>query len=94
VVEMVSRDDKNYVIYPVYFYRDVSRLSGRKVSKKHAIEKPTLENLAKAAKSLGLNPILEKNASYSATPWKRDGRILVDKKEPKTKLLIQLSNRL
>jgi signal recognition particle subunit SRP19 len=91
---MVSRDDKKYVIYPIYFDRSISRLKGRKVSQKHAVEKPSLENIAKAAKSLGLNPILEKNATHSSTPWKREGRILIEKKGPKSKLLLQLSNRL
>jgi len=91
---MVSRDDNKYVIYPLYFDRSVSRLHGRKVPQKHAVEKPSLENIAKAAKSLGLNPILEKNATHSSTPWKREGRILVEKKGTKSKLLLQLSNRL
>jgi signal recognition particle subunit SRP19 len=91
---MVSRDDNKYVIYPVYFDSAVSRLNGRRVAKKHAVEKPSLENLAKAAKSLGLNPVLEKDAVHSSTPWKKEGRILVEKKGPKTKLLLQLANRL
>jgi signal recognition particle subunit SRP19 len=91
---MVSRDDNKHVIYPLYFDNTVSRLNGRKVAKKHAVEKPSLENIAKAAKSLGLNPILEKDAIHSSAPWKKEGRILVEKKGPKTKLLLQLSNRL
>jgi signal recognition particle subunit SRP19 len=91
---MVSRDDNKYVIYPVYFDSTVSRLNGRRVAKKHAVEKPSLENLAKAAKSLGLNPVLEKDAVHSSTPWKKEGRILVEKKGSKTKLLLQLANRL
>lgn len=91
---MVSRDDDKYVIYPVYFDSAVSRLKGRKVAKKHAVEKPSLETIAKAAKSLGLNPILEKDAIHSSSPWKKDGRILVDKKGAKTHLLLQISNRM
>jgi signal recognition particle subunit SRP19 len=91
---MVSRDDNTYVIYPIYFDKSISRLNGRKVSQKHAVEKPSLENLAKAAKSLGLNPIVEKNAAHSSTPWKPEGRIRVAKKGPKSKLLLQISNRL
>ena len=91
---MVSRDENKYVIYPLYFDSTVSRLHGRKVAKKHAVEKPSLENIAKAAKSLGLNPILEKDVIHPSTPWKKEGRILVEKKGPKTKLLIQLANRL
>lgn len=91
---MVSRDDNKYVIYPAYFDTAVSRLHGRKIAKKHAVEKPTLEMLAKAAQSLGLHPILEKDTMYSSTPWKKDGRILIEKKGPKTNLLLQLSQRL
>jgi len=91
---MVTRDENKYVIYPLYFDRTVSRLKGRKVAKKYAVEKPVLENIAKAAQSLKLNPIIEKNGIHSSTPWKKEGRILIEKKGPKTQLLIQLANRL
>ncbi|PNX45564.1 MAG: hypothetical protein BV459_08150 [Thermoplasmata archaeon M11B2D] len=91
---MVSRDDNKYVIYPLYFDVTVSRSNGRRVARKHSVEKPTLETIAKAAKSLGLNPILEKDALHSSTHWKKEGRILVEKKGPKTRLLLQLSSRL
>jgi len=91
---MVSRDEGKYVIWPVYFDRSVSRLDGRKVSKKHAVEKPAVENIIKAAKSLGLNPVLEKNAAHPSRHWRKDGRILVDKKGAKSKILLQIANRL
>lgn len=91
---MVSRDENKYVIYPLYFDKTVSRLNGRKVATKYAIEKPLLENIAKAAQSLKLNPIIEKDKFHSSTPWKKEGRILVEKKGPKAKLLIQIANRL
>jgi signal recognition particle subunit SRP19 len=91
---MVSRDEGKYVIYPLYFDNSVTRFSGRKVAKKHAVEKPTAETIAKAAQSLGLNPLLEKNSAHPATPWKKDGRVLVDKKGTKSKLLLQIANRL
>ena len=91
---MVSRDEEKYVIWPVYFDKSVSKLGGRKVSKKHAVEKPSLENIAKAAKSLGLNPFLEKNCAYPSKHWKKEGRLLVDKKGPKSKILVQIANRL
>jgi len=62
--------------------------------KKHAVEKPSLENIAKAAKSLGLHPVLEKNCAYPSKHWKKEGRLLVDKKGPKSKMLVQIANRL
>ena len=91
---MVSRGEDKYVIWPIYFDKSVTKLEGRKVSKKHAVEKPSLENIAKAAKSLGLNPVLEKDVAYPAKHWKKDGRILVDKKTTKSKLLVHIANRL
>ena len=91
---MVSRGEDKYVVWPVYFDKSVSRLSGRKVAKKHAVEKPSIEDIAKAAKSLGLNPVLEKNCAYPSKHWKKEGRILVDKKDTKSKLLLQIANRM
>jgi len=91
---MVSKGEDKYVIYPIYFDKSVSRINGRRVAKKHAIEKPSLENVSKAAKSLGLNPVLEKDSAHSSRNWKKEGRILVDKKSSKSKLLLQISNRI
>ena len=91
---MVSRGEDKYVIYPIYFDKSVSKLAGRKVSKKQSIEKPDIESISKAAKSLGLNPVLEKNVSYPSKHWKKEGRVLVDKKDSKTKLLKQIASRL
>jgi signal recognition particle subunit SRP19 len=91
---MVSRDEDKYVVWPVYFDKSISKLGGRKVPKKHAVEKPSLENIAKAAKSLGLHPVLEKNCAYPSKHWKKEGRLLVDKKGPKSKMLVQIANRL
>lgn len=91
---MVSKDEGKYVIWPVYFDKTLSKVEGRRVSKKHAVEKPNIENIIKSAKSLGLNPVLEKDSAHPSKHWKQDGRILVDKKGPKSKLLVQICNRL
>ena len=91
---MVSRGEDKYVIWPIYFDKSVSKLSGRKVSKKNAVDKPDIESIAKAAKSLGLNPVIEKNCAYPSKHWKKNGRILVDKKDTKSKILRQISNRM
>ena len=69
---MVSRGEDKYVVWPIYFDKSVSRLAGRKVSKKHAVDKPSAEAISKAAKSLGLNPVLEKNVAYPSRYWKKE----------------------
>ena len=91
---MVSREEEKFVVWPVYFDKSVSRLNGRKVSKKYAVEKPSIENISKAAKSLGLNPILEKESMHPKRNWKKEGRILIDKKDSKNKLLRQIAKTL
>jgi len=91
---MVSKGEDKYVIWPLYFDKSISKEQGRKVAKKYAVEKPSVEDIVKAAKSLGLNPVLEKTVCHPSQPWKKDGRVLVDKKGSKSKLLIQISNRL
>ena len=91
---MVSRGEEKYVVYPVYFDKTLAKREGRKVPLKNAVEKPTIENIAKAAKSLGLNPVIENDSSHPLRHWKKDGRILIDKKDSKIKLLRQISNRL
>ncbi len=91
---MVSRGEDKFVIWPIYFDKSVSRLNGRKISSKYAVEKPTIEDILKAAKSLHLNPIIEKDCSHPSAHWKKQGRILVDKKDTKSNILKQIANRL
>jgi len=91
---MVSRDEDKYVVWPVYFDKSVSKLGGRKVPKKHAVEKPSIENIAKAAKSLGFHPVMEKNCAHPSKHWKKEGRVLIDKIGSKSKMLVQIANRM
>jgi len=88
---MVSKNEDKWVIWPVYFDKSVTRLNGRRISKKYAIEKPSLENILKATKPLGINPILEKNCSHPKKHWKKQGRLLVDHLESKSKILLKIA---
>lgn len=91
---MVSKGEEKFVIYPIYFDKKLSRKEGRKVSKKYAVEKPSVEDILKSAKSLSLNPVLEKGVSHPSRFWKEEGRILVDKKETKTKIIKKIAKSL
>jgi signal recognition particle subunit SRP19 len=91
---MVSKDDNSYVIWPLYFDKSLSRNQGRKVPRKLAVEKPQLESVLKAARSLGLNPINEKTKSHPSQPSMKNGRILVEKKSSKANTIKQIANRL
>jgi signal recognition particle subunit SRP19 len=91
---MVSKDDHKLIIWPIYFDKNISRSKGRKIEKKYSIDKPDIEKIAKSAKSLGLNPIIEKNASHPSKHWKKDGRIIIDKKNVKSKIIHQIGKYL
>lgn len=91
---MVSRDDHRLVIWPQYFDRSLTRSQGRRVAKKYAVDKPSVDDIAKAAKSLHLHPVIEKNAIYSSQPWRKKGRVLIDAQDSKEKTLEQLASRL
>jgi signal recognition particle subunit SRP19 len=91
---MVSKNDNKLVIWPIYFDKSKTKLNGRRIPKKYAIEKPSLEDISKALKSLNIDSIIERNCSYPKMPWKKSGRLLVEKSGSKTKLLIQIVKRI
>ncbi|HEY0087945.1 MAG TPA: signal recognition particle subunit SRP19/SEC65 family protein [Candidatus Lokiarchaeia archaeon] len=91
---MVSKGDEKFVIWPTYFNKSVARFNGRKVSLKYAVEKPNIDDIYKVAKALGLNPVIEKNVAHPYRPWLDEGRILVDKKEAKSKILVKIASKL
>ena len=91
---MVSKNDDTIVIWPVYFDKSLTRKQGRKVSRKSAVEKPQLDSILKAARSLGLNPVNEKSKSHPSRPFMKEGRILVENKSSKSSIIKQIANRL
>jgi len=91
---MGYRSDDKYIIYPHYFDVQISRRNGRRISKKFAVEKPSIQDLFSAAKGLGFHPILDKEYAHPFRPWKKDGRLLVDKKDSKQKLIRQIAKSL
>ena len=91
---MGYRDDDKYIIYPIYFDSLVSRKEGRRIPKKLSIEKPDIIMIARAAKNLGFNPINEENCAHPQRNWKTEGRVLIDKKQSKQSMIIQIANTL
>jgi len=91
---MAHREDDKYILYPLYFDNSASRKQGRRILIDACVEKPTAEQIAKAAQSLGLHPVLEKESSHPSRHWKQEGRVLVDKKDSKESILWQIANRL
>ena len=91
---MVSIDDHNLIIYPIYFDKNITRNNGRRISKKYAIDNPDIEKISKVLKSLGLSFEVDKNSSHPLRSWKKEGRIIITKNTNKNKLINQIGKLL
>ena len=80
---------EKWVLWPIYFDSHAPR-KRRKIPKNLAIGNPSIEEIFKAAKKLGLSPIKEEK-SYPSRWWRKEGCILVDKKEKKTKIIKKIA---
>ena len=81
-------------VWPIYFDANYSRGEGRRVPRTKAVKDPKAEDIEKAARRLGLNPILEPTATYSKHPWRPIGVVLVDKKGSKTWIINGIAEEL
>ncbi|MCS7385906.1 MAG: signal recognition particle protein Srp19 [archaeon GB-1867-005] len=79
------------VVWPIYFNSKVSRSYGRKVPLSLSVEDPKLEEVVEAARKAGFNPITEVDKAYPKMWWKEKGRILVEKRASKTKILKEIA---
>lgn len=91
---MVSKSEGLAVIWLEYFDGNNKRKDGRRVPKHLAIKNPNIEDLKNAAKSLGLNPIIEIDKAYPKKWWRKSGRILVKKKYSKSKIIKQIAQKM
>lgn len=90
----MAEEERPVVLYPAYFDQRRSRKEGRRVPKALAVEAPTTEEIETAARALGLQPRVEADKAFSASPWKRDGRVLVRGDYYKTSILRKVAERL
>ncbi len=90
---MIKRD--GYVIWPIYFDKNVPRSRCRRVSLSLAVKNPSVEKIIEAARSLGWRIELESGA-HPSTWWVRTGKIIVRPDKPMSKnfLIKTLAHRL
>jgi signal recognition particle subunit SRP19 len=82
------------VIWPVYLDATKSRGEGRILSSKDAVKSPVLKEIEKAAIELNLAPVVETDKAYPKSWWVISGRVLVDKKAPKSVIAKQIAQRI
>lgn len=78
-------------VWPQYLDKDLSLSEGRKVSKEIAVSKPTISEIERALKRLGLTFEVEKEKSYPGKWYEKSGRILVEYDNTKMELLNEIS---
>jgi len=82
------------IIWPIYFDTNKSRAEGRRVPKNIAVQSPKILEIKEAADKLGLQNEAKLEAHFPKTPWSKSGMLLVEKKEPKEKIIQKLAKQL
>lgn len=91
---MVRERDRRKIVWPSYFDVRLSRANGRRVPKGICVEKPDIAMLSEALQSMNLDFELQKDKSFPARWWRREGRALVDTDIPKMELLMAIGKEL
>ncbi|WP_295608943.1 signal recognition particle subunit SRP19/SEC65 family protein [uncultured Methanobrevibacter sp.] len=81
-------------IWPQYLDKNLSLSEGRKVSKELAVAEPTLTDIERALKRLGLKYTMDKERAYPGKWYEKSGRILVEWEGTKLELLKEVSLKL
>jgi signal recognition particle subunit SRP19 len=81
------------VIWPANIDSEKSRKAGRKISSKDSVPSPTLREIERVARKMGLNPRVEKEKAYPRQWWEK-GRVIVDKTKPKSILLKNIAKEI
>ena len=82
------------VIYPAYLDKRLSRRLGRRVPLDIAVLSPRLEDIVRAARELGLDPIVDENSRYPRVWYRYRGRVIVLKKSRKQDILRDISKKI
>lgn len=88
------KDKNRLIIWPVYLDATKSRAEGRILSLKESIKSPVLKEIEKAASELNMNPVVEADKAHPKSWWVVSGRVLVDKKGPKSVMTKQIAQRI
>lgn len=88
------KDKTKLVIWPVYLDATKSRAEGRLLSMKDSVKSPVLKEIEKAAMDLALAPVVESDKAHPKSWWVVSGRVLVDKKAPKSIVTKQIAQQI
>lgn len=81
-------------IWPQYIDKNLTLKQGRKISKEDAVKEPSLSDIERAVKRLGLQYNIQKEFSYPGKWYEKSGRILVEWQGTKLELLREVSSEI
>ena len=90
----MARRKEHLILWPCYFDRSRTRKEGRRIPKRLAVNEPTCEMIAKAARDLGHYVEIEPEKRHPSEAWKGSGRVIVAKTTSKSDLIIQIASRM
>ncbi len=93
-MDIMLKDKNKLIIWPVYLDVTKSRSEGRILPMKESVKSPTLKEIEKAAAELNLAPVVETDKAYPKSWWTTGGRVLVDKKGPKSIIVKQIAQNI
>ena len=93
-MEIMLKDKTKLVVWPVYLDATKSRGEGRILPMKDSVKSPSIKEIEKAAGEMNLAPVVETGKPYPKSWWATDGRVLVDKKGPKSVIVKQIAQKI
>jgi signal recognition particle subunit SRP19 len=78
-------------IWPQYIDKNLSLKEGRKISKEDAVSEPSINDVERSLKRLGLKYSLQKEQAYPGKWYEKSGRALVEWEGTKLELLRKVS---
>lgn len=81
-------------IWPQYLDKNLTLNEGRKIAKEYAVKDPTLSEIERAAKRLGLKYSVQKEVSYPGKWYEKSGRILIEWEGTKLELIREVSQEI
>ena len=82
------------IIWPIYFDSNKTRKDGRRVPKALAVQSPKILEIKEAADKLGLQNEVNLEAHFPKMHWSKTGMLLIEKQEPKEKIIQKLAKQL
>ena len=78
-------------IWPQYLNKNLSLKEGRKISKEDCVKDPSMNEIEKALKRLGLAYNIDKERAYPGKWYEKSGRALVEWEGTKLELIREVS---